>query len=111
MLVIRLRVSRRMEDSKLSAGEQIEVSVVEVKDTGSGETRTLTSSLPASAHDPLALVEDAATGRRYVAAAGQRFRSEGGDEYLVADVRPTQIVIENVTTGEVTTLPLRGPRG
>ncbi|MCP5531718.1 MAG: ankyrin repeat domain-containing protein [Akkermansiaceae bacterium] len=106
-----LRVSRRMEDSKLSAGEQIEVSVVEVKDTESGETRTLTSSLPASAHDPLALVEDAATGRRYVAAAGQRFRSEGGDEYLVADVRPTQIVIENVTTGEVTTLPLRGPRG
>ena len=106
-----VRVSKHTEDSKLTAGQMVDVAIVEVRDVESGETRALNSSLPAAAHDPLALVEDAATGRRYLATAGQKFRSEDGVEFVVTDVRPSQIVIENLGTGEVSTLPLRGPRG
>lgn len=104
-----VRVERRMQDTKDQAG-QTEVSVVEVEDESSGRRRELVSGLESTAHDPVALVEDAG-GKRYVAKAGQKFRGAYGSEYVVIDVRPNQMVIENKTAGEVITVPLRGPRG
>ncbi len=106
-----LRVYRRMEDSKLTDGAPVEVAVMEVQDSVTGEQREWTSGNTIDSHDPVALVEDAATGRRYVAAPGQKFRSEDGTEYSVTDVRPNQLIIEETATGAVQTLPLRGPRG
>lgn len=104
-----VRVERRMQDTKDQAG-QTEVSVVEVEDGTSGRRRELVSGLEATAHEPVALVEGAG-GKRYVARAGQKFRGADGAEYVVIDVRPNQMVIENKTQGEVITVPLRGPRG
>jgi hypothetical protein len=104
-----LRVERRMQGDKDRSGES-EVSVVEVEDERSGRRRELVSGLDATAHDPVALVEDAG-GRRYVARAGQGFRGADGTEYVVIDVRPNQMVIEDRTRGEVITVPLRGSRG
>ncbi|MDP3850036.1 MAG: ankyrin repeat domain-containing protein [Luteolibacter sp.] len=106
-----LRMRRRMEDSKLNLGQPMEVSVMEVRDSTTGETREWISGVPSTAHDPLALIEDAATGRRYTATTGQRFKSADGAEFIVSDVRPNQIVIEDAATGAVQTIPLRGPRG
>ena len=106
-----VRVQRRMEDSKLNLGQPMEVSVLEVRDTATGASREWISGVPVSAHDPVALVEDAATGQRYTATPGQRFKSADGAEFIVSDVRPNQIIIENAATGAVQTIPLRGPRG
>ncbi len=106
-----VRVQRRMEDSKVSPGGQTEISVVALRDESSGATREWIAGVPSQSHDPVALVEDAATGRRYIASPGQRFTAEDGAEFLVTDVRPNQMVIKDVTTGEVRTIPLRGPRG
>jgi hypothetical protein len=104
-----VRVERRMQADKDRSGES-EVSVVEVEDERSGRRRELVSGLDATAHDPVALVEDAG-GRRYVARAGQKFRGADGTEYVVIDVRPNQMVIEDRTRGGVITVPLRGSRG
>jgi ankyrin repeat protein len=106
-----VRVRRRMEDSKVNLGRPAEISVMEVRDSSTGVTREWISGVPPKAHDPVALVEDAATGRRYLASPGQRFSGEGGGEYLISDVRPNQLVIQEVATGEVRTIPLQGPRG
>jgi ankyrin repeat protein len=106
-----LRVQRRMEDSKLNVGQTTEVSVVEVRDSATGTTREWISGVSASAHDPVALVEDATSGQRYTASPGQRFKSADGTEFIISDVRPNQLVIEEVASGNVQTLPLRGPRG
>jgi ankyrin repeat protein len=106
-----VRAERRMQESKLNLGQPMEVSVVEVRDPATGTTREWISGHAATAHDPVALVEDAGTGKRYVAMPGQRFTSADGAEFIVSDVRPDQIVIEDVASGTVTTLPLRGPRG
>jgi hypothetical protein len=105
------KVQRRMEDSKLTNGQLMEVSVVEVSDRTTGAKREWISGRPSTAHDPVALVEDPATGQRYTAIPGQRFRSADGIEYVITDVRPNQIVIENVSEGTTQTLPLKGPRG
>lgn len=102
---------RRVATSKDNQGRPGEVSVVELRDPGTGVTRELVAGLPASAHDPLALVEDARTGQRYTASPGQRFHDADGLEYRVVDVRPNQIIIEDLASGTVRTLPLRGPRG
>jgi ankyrin repeat protein len=106
-----LRVQRRMQSGKLDDGNPQEVSVVEVRDSATGTSRELVSGIPSSAHDPLALIEDAATGRRYTASPGQRFTSADGTEFIISDVRPNQIVIRDAATGNSQTLPLRGPRG
>ncbi len=104
-------VQRRMEDSKVSSGELSEISVVEVRDSSTNKTRKWISSIPSSAHDPAALVEDSATGKRYVASPGQRFKGADGTEYLISDIRPNQMVIQDTASGAVQTIPLRGPRG
>ena len=106
-----VRVQRRMEDSKLNLGRPAEISVVEVRDRSTGSTREWISGVPSQAHDPVALVEDAATGKRYLASPGQRFKGADGAEYLISDVRPNQIVIQETASGAVQTIPLRGPRG
>lgn len=106
-----VRVFSRMEQGKLNNFEPLEVGIVEVEDTGSGEKREWIAGRSASAHDPVAMVEDAVSGERYVAKPGQKFRSESGREFVVSDVRPSQLVIEDTTTGEVRTLRLAGPRG
>ena len=106
-----VRVFSRTEHGKLNGGEPFEVGVVEVEDRDSGLKREWLEGHPASGHDPVALVEDAATGRRYLAKPGQKFHSEDGREFIVNDVRPSQLVIEDVASGEVRTLPLRGARG
>jgi len=106
-----VRISRKMQSGKENEGVPVEVSVVTVSDERSGVVRDLTVGLPALAHEPVALVEDASTGKYYVARTGQRFRTAGGDDFLVGDVRPNQIVVENLKTGETRTILLSGPRG
>lgn len=104
-------IRRKMQSGKEAGGAPLEVSVVEVEDGSTGIRRELVVGLPALAHDPVALVQDATTGRFYVARTGQRFRSSDGEDYLVGDVRPNQVVFENLQTGETLTVPLSGPRG
>lgn len=106
-----VRVRRRMEESKVNPGGTAEISVVEVRDESTGTTREWIAGVPSKAHDPVALVEDSATGKRYLASPGQRFKGGDGTEYLISDVRPNQIVIQETASGAVQTIPLRGPRG
>ncbi len=106
-----VKISTRTEVGKLNNSQPVYVGVVEVEDKQTGQRREWRSGNPAVGHDPVALVEDAATGRRYLAKTGQKFSSEDGREFIVNDVRPAQLVIEDVTSGEVSTLLLRGPKG
>ncbi len=106
-----VKVSTRTEVGKLNNSQPIYIGVVEVQDKQTGQRREWRSGSPVVGHDPVALVEDAATGRRYLAKTGQKFSSEDGRKFIVSDVRPGQLVIEDVTSGEVSTLLLRGPRG
>ncbi|MDB6078956.1 MAG: hypothetical protein JWO82_2703 [Akkermansiaceae bacterium] len=106
-----VRIQKKMHSSKENNGVPIDVSVVEVEDSATGRRRELLTGEAAGASDPVALVEDSVTGKRYVAKTGQKFQSADGTEYRVADVRPNQMVVEKPASGEVWTVPLRGPRG
>lgn len=106
-----VRVGTRMEQGKLNDGNPIEVAYLEVRDSRTGNSRNWLEGQPAVAHEPAALVEDAVSGRRYLAVPGQRFTAEDGSVFVVSDVRPNQLVITEDATGTPHTLALRGPRG
>ncbi|WP_411826971.1 ankyrin repeat domain-containing protein [Luteolibacter sp. AS25] len=106
-----VKVYSRTEVGKLNNSQPIEVGIVDVEDTVSGQRAEWIAGKSAPGHDPVALVEDAITGQRYVAKPGQKFTSEDGREFMVSDVRPSQLIIEEVATGQVSTLRLRGPKG
>lgn len=105
-----LRVETRLQEIKDSTQPPQQVAVAHLEDPKTGQTREVISGLTAAAHDPVALVEDGA-GKRYVARAGQKFRTAAGEDFTVIDVRPNQMVVENRSKHEVITVPLRGPRG
>lgn len=109
----RLRVVRAkhlLTTSKANDGKPVDVSVVEVLDTASGARREWIAGMPATAHDPTALLEDTRSGRRYLATPGQKFRGPDGTEFTITDVRPDQWIVEDAD-GSTHTLPLHGPRG
>ena len=106
-----VRVRRRMEDSKVNLGQQSEISIVEFRDGLTGKSREWISGLPSNAHDPVALVEDSVTGKHYIASPGQHFKGSDGAVYVISAVRPNQLVIKEVASGAVRTIPLRGPQG
>lgn len=106
-----LRMERRLENSKVNPGSRTEISWVQVRDTQSGSTREWISGIPSKAHDPVALVEDAATGKRYLASPRQHFTGGDGTRYEISDVRPNQLILVETATGIARTIPLRGPRG
>lgn len=106
-----VKVQKRIETGKVSEGRPEEIATVQVRDETTGATREWISGVPASSHDPVALVEDAATGKRYLATPGQYFKGADGGEYFISDVRPNQMVIKEVASGAAQTIPLRGPRG
>ena len=106
-----VKVFNRIEQGKLNNSQPLEIGIVEVEDVSTGQRREWIAGRSATGHDPVALVEDAATGRRYLAKPGQKFTSEDGREFIVNDVRPGQLIIEDTSSGEVWTLSLRGARG
>lgn len=106
-----VRIERRVDHSKLNEGRPADVSVVEVEDVETGRRRVLVAGVAATAHDPMALVQDEASGTSYLVQSGDRFRSDDGSEYSVIGVHPNQVVLEHLGSGETITLPLRGPRG
>ena len=106
-----VRIERRLKGGKLRDGEPVDVSLVEVEDGRSGRRRVWTTGLAATAGEPVALVEDEAGGTVYQAHAGDRFTVPAQGDYAVREVRPGQLVVEHLASGETFTLALRGPRG
>ncbi len=106
-----VRVGSRLEYGKINDGEPVRIAFIEVRDSRDDSRRTWLQGQPAITHEPAALVEDALTGRRYLAIPGQQFTAEDGTVYQVSDVRPNQLILIDSATGTAHTLPLRGPRG
>ena len=107
-----VRVQRRFEDSKLNAGQPMEVSVLELEDTVTGSRREIIANHEASAHNPYAVLREIGSGRLLVAKPGEQFSTADGTPWTIIDVRPTQVVVERADgAGKPITLPLAGTHG
>lgn len=98
--------------SKMGKGKLVDVSSILVEDTVSGAKHLLVKDVPGRSTDTYATLMLPGSPFEYVVKNGDVFQAvtgeEGEQDYEVLDVRPTQVVIRNVTTEEVITVERDG---
>lgn len=99
-----VKVESRHDDTKMSMGRPVDVSTVVIEDPVSGRRRELVAKLDASAHEPFAVLRPRGGGEPMIALQGGVLRVPSGAMYVVQDVRPSQVVLENTATGEMHTV-------
>lgn len=95
--------------SKLSRGKLVDVSRIVVRDVATDERFTMVRGIQAREGAGVAYFTPG-DGRVYEARIGDEFSLEGdpADRYRVVDVRPTQVVIQRMETGEAVTVERTG---
>ena len=108
-------VERRIGHSKQGKGEPVNVSRMIVEDRSNGERHMILRDTPAMSSSTYAVIRFEGDGENevfYDAREGDEFAADNGTEpYRIVGVRPNQVVIEKVATGEVYTIPRVTYRG
>ncbi len=108
-----VRLERKHASSKQGKGGLVDVSQMVVEDMRSGERHLLVKDLPSKSSKTYAVMEMDASGTAYDVRAKDEFTAVGedfADRYRVVDVRPTQVVIENLDTRDLHTIVRGGSR-
>ncbi len=100
--VVSAKVKR--DYSKMSAGKPADVSVVMIEDQTTGKRRKMTTGLNIGKTEPFAMVKEYEGKALLVAKKGDRFRQADGRVYEVLEVRSTQLLFQDVESGEVHTV-------
>ena len=105
-------VTHKMVNSKEGKGKLVDVSQVKVKDTRTGSSHLLVKDVSGSTSDSYAILAAPGSDYRYVVKTGDTFRTDqpgvGVRDYQVLDIRPTGVVIKDITTGQVMTVARDG---
>jgi ankyrin repeat protein len=105
-------VDSKQISSKLGNGHLIDVSRILVEDTRSGTKHLLIKDVPGRSNQTYATLTLPGSTHEYVVKNGDTFRAMTADDkeqdFEVLDVRPTQVVIRNVSTEEVLTVNREG---
>ena len=101
-----VKAERKFKPSKMGEGHPLDVSQVTVVDKATGQRHRIVRNATANSSQPAALISVGAGDEVYEVREGDQFTA--GDtspaRYRVLDVRPTQVVVENVDTRETATL-------
>ncbi|MGB1260631.1 MAG: ankyrin repeat domain-containing protein, partial [Akkermansiaceae bacterium] len=100
------RIKRMLNHSKITDGKPTDVSTVEIEDARTGKHRTMTARIPAAAAEPWAVLHHRSSGKNFAVRSGETFKTASGESYIVTDVRPTQLVLTQVSSGETITVPM-----
>jgi hypothetical protein len=83
-----------------------------VENTDTGEKHLLVKGVPGRSQDTYAVVSMPPGDQRYVVHERDRFtavnRSDQVEEFEVLEIRPTQVLIENLETREIVTIERDG---
>lgn len=99
-------VERKFMDSKMGNGALLDVSQAVVRDRVTGQRHIVRKNQPAHSTPATALISAGSDNEVYEVQEGDEFTAgdEAAARYKVLDVRPTQVVIENLDTRETATL-------
>jgi len=101
-----VRAERKFMNSKMGEGHQLDISHAVVRDRATGRRHIVKKDQTARSSATTALISAGAGGEVYEVQEGDEFTA--GDErsarYRVLDVRPTQVIVENLDSGETATL-------
>jgi ankyrin repeat protein len=99
-------VERKFMDSKMGNGALLDVSQAVVRDRVTGQRHIVRKNQAAHSTPATALISAGSDNEVYEVQEGDEFTvgDEAAARYKVLDVRPTQVVIENLDTRETATL-------
>lgn len=99
-------VERKFMDSKMGNGALLDVSQAVVRDRVTGQRHIVRKNQAAHSTSATALISAGSDNEVYEVQEGDEFTAgdEAAARYKVLDVRPTQVVIENLDTRETATL-------
>jgi ankyrin repeat protein len=103
-----VKFEQKFANSKQGGGHLVDVSQMIVIDRDSGQKHLLVKDLPAKSSETYAVMRLDGSDRHYDVRIHDEFVATGADSedrYRVIDVRPTQVVIENLSTEELYTIP------
>lgn len=105
-------VSSRFVSSKEGKGRMVDVSRVEVEHLESNSTHVLVKDASGQTADTYAILTAKDSRYRYVVKAGDVFRTTqpevGARDFQVLEIRPNAVVIEELSSGEITTVARDG---
>lgn len=105
-------VTRKFVSSKEGKGRMVDVSRVEIEDKTTGNSHLLVKDVSGQTSDSYAILTSADSKYRYVVKSGDVFRTStvqsGEIDYQVLDIRPSEVVIKNLKSEEVTTVARDG---
>ena len=101
-----VKAERKFRPSKMGDGQPLDVSQVTVVDRATGQRHRIVRNATANSSQPAAFITVGEGNHLYEVREGDEFIA--GDarpsRYRVLDVRPTQVVLENLDTRETATL-------
>jgi len=101
-------VETKFVSSKEGKGELVDVSQMTVENTQTGEKHLLVKDVPGRSANTYAVVTMQPGNQRYVVHEHDRFIAvnsrDQNEEFQVLEIRPTQVLIENLKTRRVTTV-------
>lgn len=101
-----VKAERRLVPSKTAEGRLLDVSRAVVRDRATGRNHLVVKNVAAHSAEATALIIAGENGETFEVREGDEF-SVGDTNpvpYRVIDVRPTQVIVENMDTGETATL-------
>lgn len=101
-------VETKFVSSKEGKGQLVDVSQMTVENTDTGEKHLLVKDVPGRSANTYAVVTMQPGNQRYVVHERDRFSAVNSraqsEEFQVLEIRPTQVLIENLQTRQVTTV-------
>lgn len=93
----------RMKAAKSGKGKLVDVSTLLVRDRNTNERILAQRNLPVTAADSFGVIHNASSGEVYEVRPGDIFQI-GSERYKAVDIRPTQVLVENLATKETVIL-------
>ena len=102
------QIRKKIVNNKLTGGQDKELVTLMVEDEVKGNTKELYAGYESQAAEALAVLKMNETGENLIVERDDEFFDLKGTPYKVVDVNDKEVIIENVTTGQLSLLPLMG---
>ena len=102
------QIKKKMVNNKLTGGNDRELVTLMIEDEQTGMSRELYAGYESQAAEAVAVLKINDTGEHLVVERNDEFYDLKGVAYEVMDVNDEEMIIENISTGKLTMLPLMG---
>lgn len=102
------QIKKKMVSNKLTNGQERELVTLMIEDEKTGQLREIYAGYESQAAEAVAVLRINETGELLIVERGDEFFDLKGTAYKVMDVNDEEVIVENMSSRELTMLPLMG---